>query len=50
MAIEIALRQEELTFDPRKIIVSVPTVSNEVRYRVNARVEWEHTDDMPYEV
>jgi hypothetical protein len=42
LALELAFRDVGLNLDPRQVIVSEPTVMNEVGYRLKASVEWFH--------
>ena len=44
-ALVIAFREAGLSFDPRRVVVSQPTVSNEVGYRLKATVDWFHVDE-----
>jgi hypothetical protein len=42
LALELAFRQAGLNLDPLRVVVSEPTVMNEVGYRLKASVEWFH--------
>jgi hypothetical protein len=37
-----ALRKAGLNLDPNRVLLSEPTITNEVRYRLKASVIWEH--------
>jgi hypothetical protein len=43
-ALEEAFREAGLKLDPFDVLVSEPTESNDVRYRLKATVEWIHID------
>jgi hypothetical protein len=45
VALELAFEEAGLNLDPREVIVSKPTVTNEVGYGLKATVEWFHIDD-----
>ena len=42
LALGLAFRQAGLNLDPLRVVVSEPTVMNEVGYRLKASVEWFH--------
>jgi hypothetical protein len=44
LALELTFREAGLSIDPRHTIVSAPTVTNEVGYRLKATAEWFHID------
>jgi hypothetical protein len=48
LAIGLAFKEAGLNLDPLQVVVSEPTVMNEVTYRLKATVQWTHTD-MPNE-
>ena len=41
-ALALAFQETGLNIDPRHVIVSEPTVANEVGYRIKATIEWFH--------
>ncbi len=46
LALGLAFRGVGLKLDPRQVVVSEPTVMNEVGYRLKATVEWFHLDEL----
>ena len=44
-ALALGFREAGLNLDPRQVIVSEPTVMNEVGYRLKATIEWFHMND-----
>jgi len=42
LALDLAFRQAGLKLDPLRVVVSEPTVMNEVGYRLKASIEWFH--------
>jgi hypothetical protein len=43
-ALALAFREAGLNVDARRVVVSEPTVSNEIGYRLKATVEWVHVE------
>jgi hypothetical protein len=44
LALELTCKEAGLNIDPRQVIVSEATVTNEVGYRLKSSVEWFHLD------
>jgi hypothetical protein len=45
LAFELAFRDAGLNLDPRQVIASEATVTNEVGYRLKVTIDWFHIDD-----
>jgi hypothetical protein len=45
LALELTFEEASLNIDPRQVIVSEPTVTNETGYRLKATIEWFHEED-----
>lgn len=43
LGLQQAFRKAGLNLDPGRVLLSEPTMTNEVRYRLKAAVIWEHT-------
>jgi hypothetical protein len=44
LGLQQAFRKAGLSFDPERVLISEPTTTNEVRYRLRASVIWEHRE------
>jgi len=44
MGLRLAFREVGLNFDPANVVISEPTTTNEVRYRLRASVRWQHSE------
>jgi hypothetical protein len=45
LGLELSFKKARLKLNPRQVIVSEPTVMNEVGYRLKATIEWFHEED-----
>ena len=49
-ALQLGIEEVGLSLDPSQVLISDGTVSNEVRYRIKAQVEWWHEEDISFNV